>query len=168
MKSKIGTGEKKIGREGYSAEGEMANYPIKMSNINSEHFSDMQPGKKAEEREQHTPKGRQARISVPTFDGLQMLSVDDIVKCVAHESYTEIVLICGAKFMVSRNLKEYQDMLSGFNFFRVHNSILINLRHVKKYVRGEGGYVLMSDGQICEVSRRKKQELVNRLSIIEF
>lgn len=121
-----------------------------------------------EEQLMRISKGRDARISVPTFDGLQMLSVDDIVKCIAHESYTEIVLICGTRFMVSRNLKEYQDMLAAFNFFRIHNSTLINLRHVKKYVRGEGGYVMMADGNSCEVSRRKKQELLSRLSIVEF
>jgi len=111
---------------------------------------------------------RIAKIAVPTFDGLQMINVDDIIKCIAHESYTEIILICGAKFMVSRNLKEYEEMLSGFNFFRIHNSCVVNLRHVKKYVRGEGGYVVMANGIHCEVSRRKKHELINRLSIVEF
>lgn len=113
-------------------------------------------------------KGRGARIAVPTFDGLQMLDVTEILKCLARESYTEIVLLCGTRFMVSRHLKEYEDILKSFGFFRIHNSILINLRHVKKYVRGEGGYVLMSDGQSCEVSRRKKQELLSRLSLVEF
>lgn len=115
-----------------------------------------------------TPKSREARISVPTFDGLQMVNIDDIVKCVAHESYTEIVLISGTKFMVSRNLKEYEDILASFNFFRIHNSSLINLRHVKKYIRGEGGYVLMADGNSCEVARRKKHELLQRLTIVQF
>lgn len=122
----------------------------------------------SEERTLPPAKSREARIAVPTFDGLQMISVDDIVKCIAHESYTEIVLICGSKYMVSRNLKEYEAILTSFSFFRIHNSYLVNLRHVKKYVRGEGGYVLMSDGQSCEVSRRKKHELLNRLSIVEL
>jgi two-component system, LytTR family, response regulator len=116
----------------------------------------------------YTIKGREARIAVPAFDGLQMINVDDIVKCIAHESYTEIVLICGTKFMVSRNLKEYEAILAPFCFFRIHNSCLVNLRHVKKYVRGEGGYLIMSDGQSCEVSRRKKTELLNRLLIVEL
>ena len=115
-----------------------------------------------------THKSREARIAVPAFDGLQMINVDDIVKCIAHESYTEIVLICGAKFMVSRNLKEYEAILAPFSFFRIHNSCLVNLRHVKKYVRGEGGYLIMSDGNSCEVSRRKKTELLNRLLIVEL
>jgi two-component system LytT family response regulator len=113
-------------------------------------------------------KSREARIAVPTFDGLQMVSINEIIKCIAHESYTEIVLQCGTKFMVCRTLKEYEDMLSPFNFFRIHNSSLVNLRHVKKYIRGEGGYLLMADGSSCEVARRKKHELVRRLSLIEF
>ncbi len=113
-------------------------------------------------------QGRSAKISVPIFDGLQMLNTEDIVKCVAHESYTEIVLTCGSKYLVSRILKEYENMLSGLNFFRIHHSCLINLRHVKKYIKGEGGYVLMSDGQCCEVSRRKKTSLLDRLSIVQL
>lgn len=113
-------------------------------------------------------KSREARIAVPTFDGLQMVNVNEIVKCLARESYTEIVLLCGSRFMVCRTLKEYEDMLSPFNFFRIHNSCLVNLRHIKKYVRGEGGYVLMADESTCEVARRKKHELIRRLSIIEF
>ena len=123
----------------------------------------------ADETLVHTQlKSRSAKIAVPTFDGLQMINVEDIIKCVAHESYTEIILTCDTKFMVSRNLKEYEDMLSGFNFFRIHNSCLVNLRHVKKYIRGEGGYVQLVNGHSCEVSRRKKTELLSRLSILEF
>lgn len=167
MKNKSVTAGRKMGRQGYSVGPEMAGNAGTVATA-EEHSPEKKQEPFFEEQVVRIPKGREARISVPTFEGLQMLSVDDIVKCIAHESYTEIVLTCGTKFMVSRHLKEYQDMLSAFNFFRIHNSILINLRHVKKYIRGEGGYVMMSDGQSCEVSRRKKQELVSRLSIVEF
>lgn len=168
MKKKNLTGGIKNDFHGYPVESEPSDRPFSGSKTSADDLSDKKQESLFEEQLMRIPKGREARISVPTFDGLQMLSVEEIVKCVAHESYTEIVLICGAKFMVSRNLKEYQDMLTAFNFFRIHNSILINLRHVKKYVRGEGGYVLMTDGNSCEVSRRKKQELLSRLSIVEF
>src|SRR4051812_16369834 len=95
--------------------------------------------KGAEPEELKPPlKAQSAKISVPTFDGLQMISVEDIVKCIAHESYTEIILTCGSKFIVSRKLKEYEEMLAAFNFFRIHNSYLVNLRHVKKYIKGNG------------------------------
>lgn len=111
---------------------------------------------------------RSAKISVPVFDGLQMLNTDDILKCTAHECYTEILLVDGSRIVVSRLLKEYEDILSAFNFFRIHNSYLINLRHVKKYIKGEGGYVVLSNGDSCEVSRRKKSELLQRLAIVSF
>jgi two-component system LytT family response regulator len=113
-------------------------------------------------------KNKSAKIAVPTFDGLQMVNANDIVKCIADESYTHITLVDGSKLVVSRILKEFEDLLSDFNFFRVHNSSLINLTHVKKYVKGDGGYVLMSDGETVEVSRRKKNELLSKLTLIHF
>lgn len=111
-------------------------------------------------------KGKVSKIAVPTFDGLQMVNVQDIVKCVADESYTHIKMTDGSKITVSRILKEFEDLLSESNFIRVHNSSLINIVHVKKYVKGEGGYVIMSDDETVEVSRRKKAELVAKLAVI--
>lgn len=109
-------------------------------------------------------KGSNAKIAVPTFEGLQMISIAEIVKCTADESYTHITLTNKTKITVSRLLKEYEELLSDLNFFRVHNSCLVNLAHVSKYIKGDGGYVMMSDGSSVEVSRRKKTELLNKLS----
>ena len=113
----------------------------------------------------HT-RSASAKISIPVADGLLMLNTNDIINCLAHDSCTQIVLSCGTRHLVPRVLKDYEALLSGFNFFRIHNSCLINLRHVKKYVRGEGGSVIMNDGQSCEVSRRKKTGLLDRLSVV--
>ncbi len=113
-------------------------------------------------------KSKTAKIAVPTFDGLQMVSVEDIVKCTADESYTHITLAGGQKLVVSRILKDFDELLCDLNFFRVHNSSLINLIHVRKYVKGDGGYVIMSDGETVEVSRRKKNELLSRLSLVHL
>ncbi|MCE3228678.1 MAG: DNA-binding response regulator [Bacteroidetes bacterium] len=113
-------------------------------------------------------KSKSAKIAVPTFDGLQMIRAEDIIKCVADECYTEIHLTDGKKIVVSKLLKEYEGLLSGLNFFRVHNSCLINLAHVNRYVKGEGGYVIMSDGENVEVSRRKKAELLTKLSYLQI
>lgn len=107
-----------------------------------------------------------AKISIPVAEGLLMLNTDEIVTCLAHDSCTQIVLANGSKYIVPRVLKEYETLLSGFNFFRIHNSCLINLKHVKKYLRGEGGSVIMNDGQSCDVSRRKKTGLLDRLSVV--
>jgi two-component system, LytTR family, response regulator len=113
-------------------------------------------------------KGREVKIAVPTFDGLQMINTKDIIKCIAHESYTQIVLENRTQLVVSKILKEYEELLSDLNFFRVHHSCLINLSHVVKYVKGEGGYVIMTDGESVEVSRRKKSELLNNLTRIQL
>ncbi len=113
-------------------------------------------------------KGASAKIAIPTFEGLQMINISDIIKFMADESYTHISFINNARMTVSRNLKEYEDMLFELNFFRVHKSCLINLAQVSKYIKGEGGYVIMSDGSSVEVSRRKKIELLTRLSLVQF
>jgi two-component system LytT family response regulator len=113
-------------------------------------------------------KNKAAKIAVPTFDGLQMVMVEEIVKCTADESYTHITLLNGTKLVVSRILKEFEDLLSEYNFLRIHNSSLINLAHVKKYVKGEGGYVVMVNDESVEVSRRKKGELLQKLSLVQL
>ncbi|MBA3682216.1 MAG: response regulator transcription factor [Bacteroidetes bacterium] len=113
-------------------------------------------------------KGNNAKVAVPTFEGLQMISVSEIIKCTADESYTHIALTNNTKITVSRILKEYEELLSDFNFLRVHNSCLINLIHVSKYIKGDGGYVVMVDGSSVEVSRRKKNELISKLSMVQL
>ncbi|HTF03675.1 MAG TPA: response regulator [Bacteroidia bacterium] len=113
-------------------------------------------------------KNKSAKIAVPTFDGLQMIRIDEIVKCTADESYTHITLTDRSKVVVSRILKEFEDLLVGYNFFRVHNSSLINLAHVKKYVKGDGGYVIMCDDEPVEVSRRKKADLLVQLALVQL
>lgn len=113
-------------------------------------------------------KNKSAKIAVPTFDGLQMINVEEIIKCTADESYTHITLVNGTKLIVSRILKEFEDLLSDYNFLRVHNSSLINLAHVKKYVKGEGGYVVMVNDESVEVSRRKKPELLSKLALVKL
>lgn len=113
-------------------------------------------------------KSKSAKIAVPTFDGLQMVNANEIVKCIADESYTHITLTDGSKLVVCRILKEFEDLLSDLNFLRVHNSSLINLTHVKKYIKGDGGYVIMSDDETVEVSRRKKNELLTRLTLVHL
>lgn len=113
-------------------------------------------------------KGGRAKIAVPTFDGLRMIYVEEIIRCIADESYTEIILSNGDKVTVSRILKDYEDLLADLNFFRVHNSCLINLAHVSKYVKGDGGNVIMTNGESVEVARRKKNELLHRLTKVQW
>ncbi len=103
------------------------------------------------------------KLALPTFDGLIFVKVSDILYCEASSNYTEIVTSDGKKYLVSRTLKEYDELLSDQNFYRIHNSYLINLNAVKKYIRGEGGYVIMSNDQSLDVSKRKKEGFLERI-----
>jgi two-component system LytT family response regulator len=113
-------------------------------------------------------KSAQPKLAVPGSDGILYIEITNIVRCTADGNYTLIYTTDGQKLHVAKTLKEYEDLLSTMNFFRVHNSCLVNLQHVTKYIRGEGGQVVMSDGAIVEVSRRRKSELLERLSFNSF
>ena len=108
--------------------------------------------------------GENYKLALPTADGLFFVKVSSIVYCEASSNYTEIVTDDGRKHIVSRTLKEYDEMLSEYNFYRIHNSYLINLNAVKKYVRGEGGSVIMTTGQSLDVSKRKKEGFLARIA----
>lgn len=100
------------------------------------------------------------RLALNDAQGIQLVKVADIIYCSAQNNYTEFHLKNGQKHVVSKTLKEYDDLLSEAGFFRVHQSYLINLEEVSQYLKQDGGYVQMSDGTLIGVSRRKKEELL--------
>jgi two-component system LytT family response regulator len=107
------------------------------------------------------------KLAIPTSEGMEYLNTKEIIRIEADRSYCWFYLTDHKKHLVSKNLKEYQDLLSDRNFFRPHNSHLINLDFVKKYVRQEGGYIEMTDGSQIPVSRTKRDlflQQMNRLS----
>ena len=104
------------------------------------------------------------RIALTTGDGMIFVPTQDILYCTAESNYTSVVLVDGKKILVSKVLKDIDETLSGSDFFRVHNSYLINLNHIKKYVRGEGGYIIMDDGANISISRSKRQEFMDQFS----
>lgn len=97
-----------------------------------------------------------SRLAIPTADGMEYLNPKEIIRIEADRSYSWFYLTGDRKLLVSKNLKEFQDLLGDRNFFRAHNSHLINLRFVKKFVRREGGYIEMQDGAQIPVSRNRK------------
>jgi len=109
-------------------------------------------------------EGASKRINVPTINGLMFLQVSDIVHCRSDVNYTHIFLRDKKKITVAKTLKEFEELLTDYNFYRVHNSHLINLAHVKEYNKGKGGYVSMIDGSEIEVSSRRKSDFLQRLS----
>ncbi len=107
------------------------------------------------------------KLALPSNDGLVFVKVDDIIYCEASSNYTNIFMADGKKHVVSRTLKEYEDLLADQDFFRIHNSYLINLNALKKYGRGDGGYVVMNNDVSLDVSKRKKDSFLMRIGTKE-
>jgi two-component system LytT family response regulator len=103
------------------------------------------------------------KIAIPTMEGLHMVPVDSVVSCSADSNYTTLHLKNRQKIIASRTLKEIEEMLEDFSFARVHHSFVINLNEVEKFVKGDGGYLLMTDGTTVDVSRSRKETLLKRL-----
>ena len=103
------------------------------------------------------------KVALPTMEGLQMVNVGCIIRCESDSNYTIIQLKDKQKLVVSRTLKEIEEMLEDYPFARVHHSYLVNLNEINKYVKGEGGYLVMSDGSNIDVSRSKKESLLKKL-----
>ncbi|MBN8695488.1 MAG: response regulator transcription factor [Bacteroidetes bacterium] len=110
------------------------------------------------------PENKLKKVGIPDGDGLVFINLSDIIRCDSDGNYTYFILTSGKKIIASRTLGEYEQLFSDDNFFRVHRSHLINLEHVKKYIKGEGGYVIMSDNSQVEVSRRNKNDFLEKLS----
>ncbi|GAB3925193.1 LytR/AlgR family response regulator transcription factor [Larkinella terrae] len=109
-------------------------------------------------------KNDNQRIALPTAEGIHFVQMTEIIQCESLGSYTKFHLVKGPAIVVSRLLKEYEEILDNYYFFRVHQSNIINLEHIKRYVKGDGGQVWMSDNTEIEVSRRRKDEFLSLLS----
>ena len=108
------------------------------------------------------------KIAIPTMEGLQMVLVEAIISCASDRNYTTLFLKNRRKIIASRTLKEIEEMLEGYSFARVHHSYLVNLNEVEKYMKGEGGYLLMSDETTIDVSRSRKEILLKKLQPNKF
>lgn len=111
----------------------------------------------------HHPSSPAYKIALPTLEGLQMISIESIISCEASDNYTTLVLKNGKKVLVSSTLKIVEEMLEDYPFSRVHRSFLVNLDEIEKYVKGDGGYLVMSDGSEIYISKNKKEELLRKL-----
>jgi two-component system LytT family response regulator len=116
----------------------------------------------------NTPGTATKKIALPTMEGIHFVLLEDIVWCEALGGYTRFHIRNAAPIVISRLIKDYEDLFSPYNFIRVHNSSLVNVAHVVKYVRGEGGQVWMADGSEIEVSRRRKEQLLSILAGINL
>ena len=108
----------------------------------------------------------QQRIAVHGVNDIRFVSVKEIIRLEGDSNYTYIITTTGGKYHTSKTLKDYEELLQGHsNFIRVHKTHIINLDHLTKFIKNDGGYIIMSDGSKVEVSRRKKQELMERMKI---
>jgi len=100
------------------------------------------------------------RLCLPTQKGFTIVKLEEIIYCEAQRSYTIFRLVNNKSIIISKPLFDYDKLLADTIFLRVHKSFLINLMHIKEYMRGEGGTVVMSDGMEVEISRRKKEQFL--------
>ncbi|WP_126248740.1 LytR/AlgR family response regulator transcription factor [Chitinophaga rhizosphaerae] len=106
------------------------------------------------------PSGDDFCISLSTSEGVDFVPLSTIIRLEAKGPYTIFFLKDGRQIMVSRNLKEYENSLQEYGFFRIHNSNIINLKDVKRWVKTDGGYAIMSDGAMVAISPKKKEDFM--------
>ena len=104
-----------------------------------------------------------SKIAIPTMEGFQLIAAASILSCESDSNYTHLFLKDKRKIIASRNLKEIEEMLEDYPFIRIHHSHLVNINEVDKYIKGEGGYLIMSDGSTVNVSRSRKELLLKKL-----
>jgi two-component system, LytTR family, response regulator len=105
--------------------------------------------------------GTRKNIAVPTLEGLEFVATDDILYAEADGAYAWIYLSNKEKIIISRTLKDLEGLLKADNFARVHQSHIVNFKHVKRYIKGEGGTLVLNNGQQLQVSRANKVKLMN-------
>lgn len=102
------------------------------------------------------------KIVLPLMDGFEVIQVKDVIRCEANDNFTDFILCDKPRLLICRTLKFYEGILTEFGFVRVHKSHLVNIEHVKKYLKGKGGQLVMSDNSIVDVSPNKKDDLMAR------
>ncbi|HXC07030.1 MAG TPA: LytTR family DNA-binding domain-containing protein [Bacteroidia bacterium] len=114
------------------------------------------------ERESHHLAPR--KVAINSASGMLLIELENIIFLQSDGPYTTIYSEFTDKIVSSRNLKEFDDLLSPYGFFRIHRSYLVNLLQIVKYVKADGGYVIMSNGERVDVSTKKKEELLEKLA----
>jgi two-component system LytT family response regulator len=109
------------------------------------------------------PKNHQKKIAISSHTGIIVVEMKDIIYCKADGPYTTICS-ADAELVSSTHLKEFENLLSEFGFFRLHKSFLVNLSEIKKFKKSEDAYVIVSNGHRVDVSSKKKEELLQKLS----
>jgi two-component system LytT family response regulator len=99
------------------------------------------------------------RIALSTSDGIHLFDVNDIIRLESQDNYTRFYIKNNKPVLIAKTLKEYEELLAGQGFERIHQSHLINLAYLKSYIKKDGGYVVMADNSLLPISQRKKDRL---------
>lgn len=102
-------------------------------------------------------------IAIPTMEGLEILKTDQILYVIGEGNYSQIHIKDRQPILISKIIKFVEERVDNHRFIRIHNSCLINVNEVSKYIKGAGGQVEMSDGKVLNVARTKKDELLKVL-----
>lgn len=112
---------------------------------------------------QKPTSNQEMKLCIPSLKGFQVVDLKDILFCEASGSYTNFYFTNNSTICSAKPIYEYEELLSDAGFVRIHKSYLVNLLHIKEYVRGEGGSVILSNSKEVEVSRRRKDIFLNRM-----
>jgi two-component system LytT family response regulator len=104
------------------------------------------------------------KLAIPSMNDIVYIDTDQINRLESDSNYTNIIMVTGKKYNSSKTLKEYESLLNPDLFFRVFKTHIINLRHVERYIKGDGGYIVMTDGTKVPVSREKRQALLDLMA----
>ncbi len=107
------------------------------------------------------------KMSISALDGVYFVNIKDIVRFEAEDNYTHIYLNNGERITASKTIKAYEDLLAPFNFYRVHKRHVINLNYMRKFVKGDGGYLIMDDNMKIEVSRRRRPAFMEQMKRLQ-
>lgn len=99
------------------------------------------------------------RIALSTSDGIHLFDISDIIRCESTDNYTKFYIRNNKPVLISKTLKEYEELLKEHNFERIHQSHLINLNYLKSYIKKDGGYVVLKDESRLPISQRKRERL---------
>jgi len=119
-------------------------------------------------KEYYTNPNIFSKMSISAVDGIYFVNIKDIIRLEGEDNYTHIFLDSEQKITVSKTIKWYADLLENKNFFRVHKKHVINLNFMQKFVKGEGGYLIMDDSKEIEVSRRRRPAFIQQLKNMQM
>ena len=104
------------------------------------------------------------KITISTNEGVEFIEIKNILRIESSSNYSKMFFTDGKSLLVTKLLKDFEEILTPYRFYRIHNSHLINLSYIKKYIRGDGGQVVMQNDEIIDVARRKKEEFLKLIN----